>query len=395
MQLTLTEMQEMIETSVLEFLANEYDFLKRANSLKAPNAISPAIWQGFADMGWLGLPLAEADGGIDGGAMECGLLMRAFGRHLVIEPYLNSVLLATRLLAALGSVDQRATWLASLVVGSRRIVLAHDEADNSDCWAARATRATSKGSGYTLDGKKSLVAGAPGADGVLVSARREDGAHALFLLPRDTPGMTFTEHRALDGSRVADLTLEAVEVDAAALLGNGEDITEVLERFLCEAAVSQCWEASGAMQAAVEQTAAYTKERVQFGQSLSKFQVVQHRLAEMAVCCEEALSACQLAALHIDNDPASAKAMAALAKSKVGRGARLVAQNAVQLHGAMGVSEELAIASYFRKLLAFSQQYGSTAWNGERYGELMLDRHEYRVSRVLPTHQEQRIPHAA
>lgn len=383
MQLSLTEMQEMIESSVLEFLANEYDFLKRANSLKAPHAIAPSIWQSFADMGWLGLPLSEEDGGIDGHAMECGLLMRAFGRHLVVEPYLNSVLLGTRLLAELGSAEQRAAWLPSLVDGSRRLVLAHDELVNVDPWAPRATRARAQGDAYILDGKKSLVAGAPGADAVLLSAQLEDGAHALFILPLDAPGLTVTGCRTLDSGRAADLLLEGVQVSATARLGEAADVAPVLGRLIAEAIVGLCWEASGAMQAALEQTAAYTKERVQFGQSISKFQVVQHRLAEMAVCCEEALSACQLAALRIDSDPSTAMAMAALAKSKVGRGARLVAQEAVQLHGAMGVSEELAIASYFRKLLAFSQQFGSAAWHGERYGALMLDSEEYRASRVL------------
>ena len=383
MQLSLTEMQEMIESSVLEFLANEYDFLKRANSLKAPHAISPSIWQSFADMGWLGLPLSEDDGGIDGHAMECGLLMRAFGRHLVVEPYLPSVLLGTRLLAELGSAAQRDTWLPSLADGSRRIVLAHDELVNSDPWAPRATRAHGQGGGYVLNGKKTLVAGASGADAVLVSAQLEDGKHTLFLLPLDTPGVSVAACRSLDSGSAADLLLEGVQVAADARLGEADDVAPVLGRIIAEAIVSQCWEATGAMQAALEQTAAYTKERVQFGQSISKFQVVQHRLAEMAVCCEEALSACQLAALRIDSDPSTAMAMAALVKSKVGRGARLVAQEAVQLHGAMGVSEELAIASYFRKLLAFSQQFGSAAWHAERYGQLMLDSDEYRVSRVL------------
>lgn len=384
MLLSLTEMQEMIESSVLEFLANEYDFLKRANSLKASNAISSSVWGRFAEMGWLGLPLPEAEGGIDGHAMECGLLMRAFGRHLVVEPYLNSVLLGTRLLSALGSDEQRASWLPALVDGSRRVVLAHDELVSDDPWVPRATRARAEGQGFVLDGHKSLVQGAPGADAVLVSAQVGNGRHAVFMLPLDVPGLEIIEHRALDGSRAADLKLDGVKANMAALLGTEEDATAVLHRIVAEGVISQCWEASGAMQAALQQTAAYTQERVQFGQALSKFQVVQHRLAEMAVCCEEALSACQLAALRSDSDPAAARAMAAMAKARVGRGARFVAQEAVQLHGAMGVSEELAIASYFRKLLAFTQQSGRTTWHAERYGELMLDSGDYRISRVLP-----------
>ena len=381
MQLSLTELQEMIQASVLEFLTHEYDFLKRAGSLGAPHALSPAVWRGFADMGWLGLPLPEADGGIDGRAMECGLLMRAFGRHLVVEPYLNSVLLGTRLLAALGTQAQREDWLARLVAGEARVVLAHDEADRLDPWTARGTRAREEGGGWLLDGAKSLVAGAPGADALLVSASCADGAASLFLVRPDAPGLALSARRTLDGGAAADLVLAGVP---GVRVGDGADAAPVLRRLLAEAIVSLCWEASGAMHAALEQTAAYTRERVQFGQPLSKFQVIQHRLAEMAVCCEEALAACQLAALRIERDPASAPEMAALAKSKVGRGALYVAQQAVQLHGAMGVSEELAIASYYRKLLGFSQQYRDAGWFAGRYGELMLDGEAYRASRVLP-----------
>ncbi|WP_026354867.1 acyl-CoA dehydrogenase family protein [Massilia niastensis] len=385
MKLTLTELQEMIETSVLAYLTHEYDFLKRANSLAAPHALSPAVWESFAGMGWLGLPLPEDDGGIDGRALESGLLMRAFGRHLVVEPYLNSVLLGTRLLAELGTPAQREAWLPDLVAGSRRVVLAHDESANPDPWAARATRARAQGGAFVLDGRKSLVAGAPGADALLVSALGEDGAQALFLVPCDAPGLTLAERRTLDGGRAADLVLTEVRVDAGARLDAEDDAAPVLHRLLAEAIVSQCWEASGAMQAALEQTAAYTRERVQFGQPISKFQVIQHRLAEMAVHCEEALAACQLAALRIERDPQSAIEMAALAKAKLGRGALFVAQQAVQLHGAMGVSEELAIASYYRKLLGFSQQYGDAAWFAGRYGAIMLDSEAYRASRVLTT----------
>lgn len=385
MLLCLTELQEMIESSVLEVLGNEYDFNRRARSLVAEDGVVPQVWQAFAEMGWLGLPVAESEGGIGGRAMECGLLMRAFGRHLVVEPYLNAVLLGTRLIAECGRADQRGLWLPELVAGHRRVVLAHDERGVDDPWAPRVTRAFEQGGGYRIEGAKSIIAGAPGADAVLVSARTEIGGHALFLVPLDATGLTTHPCRMLDGGRAADLRFDGVFVDRAALLGEPVDATDVLGRIVAEAAVSECWEACGAMQAALEQTAAYTQQRVQFGKSISSFQVVQHRLAEMAVSCEEALAACQLAALSIERDAASAVSAAAMAKSKVGRGARFVAQEAVQLHGAMGVSEELPIASYFRKLLAYTQRSGGAARAGQRYGELMLLSDAWRHSRTLPS----------
>lgn len=382
MLLALTEMQEMISSSVNEFLAHEYSFLQRAASLKAPASLAPPVWQGFADMGWLGLPLAEDDGGIGGGAMESGLLMRAFGRNLVVEPYAASVLLGTRLLAAGGTQAQREQWLPMLIGGSARVVLAHDEALLRDPWRARQSRASAHGSGYRLDGAKSIVAGAPGADALLVTAQMDDGSDGLFIVPASAQGLALAPCRTLDGARAADVRLDGVLLERDACLAGGD-----LAAILAEAMVSQCWEASGAMQAALEQTAAYVNERVQFGQPIAKFQVVQHRLAEMAVCCEEALAACQLASLRIDSNPSSARAMAALAKSKVARGAQVVAREAVQLHGAMGVSEELAIASYFRKLLAFSQQGEDAGSAGQRYGALMLSSGHYRASRTLLTSQ--------
>lgn len=385
MLLYLTELQEMIESSVLEFLGNEYDFTKRARSLGAAGGVAPQVWQAFADMGWLGLPMSEADGGIGGRAMECGLLMRAFGRHLVVEPYVNAVLLGARLIAECGRADQRGEWLSELVAGHRRVILAHAERGVDDPWVPRLTRAFEQGGGFRIEGAKSLVAGAVGADAVLVSARTETGGHTLFLVPLDAPGLTVESCRLLDGGRAANLRFDGVFVDRSALLGEPADATDALGRILGEAIVSECWEACGAMQAALEQTAAYTQQRVQFGKSVSSFQAVQHRLAEMAVSCEEAVAACQLAALSIERDSASAVSAAAMAKSKAGRGARFVAQEAVQLHGAMGVSEELPIASYFRKLLAFTQCSGGTARAGQRYGELMLLSDAWRESRTLPS----------
>ena len=388
MLLSLTDLQAMIETSVVEFLDHEYDFLKRHVSLKSPDGINPLVWKSFAEMGWLGLPVSEELGGIDGGALESGLLMRAFGQRLVLEPFHNNVLLATRLLAECARSDQQASWLPDLIEGTQRLAFAHDEPDNLDPWAARKTRAIPQAQGFCLTGGKTLVMGASGANGVLLSASVEvpGGEHqALFLLPIDTPGLRLNLYPTLDGGHAADLLLNEIQVGRDSLLGNSTDSAVKLHEVIASGIVDLCWEAGGTMQAALQQTIGFTQDRVQFGKSISSFQVVQHRLAEMEVCCAEALAVCQLAALRIQRDPACATAMASLAKSKVGRGARYVAQEAVQLHGAMGVSDEMATASYFRKLLAFTQQSGSTAWHSERYGALMLDSGTWRESQSLPT----------
>lgn len=381
MLLAPTELQDMIESSVVEFLKHEYDFIRRTLSLDAPQGISPEAWNSFAEMGWLGLPVAEEEGGIGGGLMECGLLMRAFGQHLVVEPYLHSVMLGTRLLASPGHEELKQNWLADLIAGDRRVILAHEEPNPTSPWAAPHTLARREGDYHVLNGQKTLVLGGAGADAFVVSAVTDQGDTNLFLVERSAPGLSTRDYATLSGTHACDIQLDNVLVSAAHRLAVSKS---QLDLVLAEAIVMECWEATGAMQAALHQTAQYTQDRQQFGQSLSKFQVIQHRLAEMAVFCEEASAACQLATLKITQDPDCALHMAAMAKSKVGRGALQVAKDAVQLHGAMGVSEEMIIPSLFRKLLAFTQQYQSTAWFTKQYGEAMFDTAAWRESQVLP-----------
>ena len=383
MFLSATDLQEMIETSVLDYLRNEYDFVARHNSIKAEQGINPNVWQNFAEMGWLGLPLSEEEGGIGGGPIEAGLLMRAFGKALVVEPYLSCVLRGTRLFSLTANDAQKALWLDELVAGTKRLVLAHEERFESAPFAARKVTACAQAGGYSLNGEKVLVAGAQAADALIVTAEL-DGQTALFLVPTNTQGVTLKDQHALDSIHSADVILEQVTLSQDALLGASAQHTELLHQVLAEAMIAQCWEAVGAMQAAVEQTAAYTQDRHQFGKSLSSFQVVQHRLAEMAVAYEDSLAACQLASLKVQENPQNAIAMAALARSRVGRSARDVAQSAVQLHGAMGVSEELIVASIFRKLLAFHQQHGITQSFSAAYGQHMLNTGNWRYSQVLP-----------
>jgi alkylation response protein AidB-like acyl-CoA dehydrogenase len=385
MLLASTDLQEMIETSVLDFLSDEYDFIARGNSLKGPHAINASVWQNFADMGWLGLPVSEEDGGIAGGQIEAGLLMRAFGRHLVVEPYLASVLRGIQLFSKVANAEQKGAWLASLTEGHKRVVLAHEERFESAPFGVRSTTATANGQGgYVLNGCKVLVAGAPGADAVIVSARLDNGQCGLFLIETNHPGLQLTVQHTLDSAQAADVQLIDVTVASNALLGDPESNHSILEHVVASAIIAECWEAVGAMQAALEQTATYTRDRQQFGKSLSSFQVVQHRLAEMAVACEDSLAACQLAALRTQETPSNAAHMAAFARSRVGRAAREVSQAAVQLHGAMGVSEELMVASLFRKLLSFHQRHGTTANFSAAYGHHMLTTGNWRHSQVLP-----------
>ena len=386
MRLTLTNEQALIESSVLAFLAREYDFGLRQTSLQAIHGCNPHIWRQFAEMGWLALTLPEDAGGLGAGVFESGLLMRAFGRHLVLEPFAAGALLASPLLASRGRPDQRAVWLALLANGSKRAAFAHQETARPLDIEPRSTTARRSGNAWHLHGSKQLVQGAAGADLLLVSASVPEGmGQRIFMMAPDAPGLTIRAARSSDGSHAADLVMDGVQLGDADILGEDVDATDAIENACARYLVALAWEASGAMQALQEQTATYVRQRNQFGQPLAKFQVVAHRLAEMAVCCEEAVAACQLAALRIDAGAPDPMNLAAMVKSKVGRESRYVAQQAVQLHGAMGITEELPVASYFRKLTAFAQQGGSTTAHSRQFGNAMLQTEGWTQSGTLVT----------
>ena len=387
MNLRLTEEQTLIEASVRSLLDGEYSFAQRQRSIEAPDGCRSELWAKFADMGWLALPLSEEAGGLGGGALETGLLMRAFGRHLVVEPYLACAVLAGGVVAGMGRPGQVSAWLPGLMEGRLRLAVAHEEASQRNPWERAKTSAVRRGEKWELRGAKRLARGALGADALLVTATEvATGAvpeqERVFLVSPGTPGLNIQAARCTDGAHAADLKLDGVLVPGVDLLDAGSP--EALQAILARSIVALCWEAVGAMTAALEMTVGYAHQRVQFGRALIQFQVVEHRLAEMAVCCEESLAACEMAALRLDRGDADVAGLASMAKAKVGRCARFVAQQAVQLHGAMGVTEELPIASYFRRLMAFTQQYGATDWHAQAFAEGQLRNSGWRYSRTLP-----------
>lgn len=390
MQLDLTPEQLLLSDSVCDVLEAEYGMTSRQASIEHPEGCRPELWQRFVDLGWLMLPLPEESGGLGGNMIDLGIVMQAFGRKLVVEPYLASAVVAGRLLARIRDM-QTDCWLARMLNGDGRAVLAHSELDCAtpftmpNCQAMRRSQSNKPDQdNWLLTGFKPLVSGAPGATVLLVSARDEYGQTGLFGVAPDTSGLRLHGCRLSDGSHAADLYLS--QVPARRLGNKNGDHLPLVQYALAEAIVALCWEAHGTMRAALNGTAAYTGTRMQFGHPLSQFQVVQHRLGEMLVCCEEALAACQLAALRIDSHPANLEVAldaALMAKNKVGRAARFIAQEAVQLHGAMGVCEELPIAAMFRKLTGFGQQFCSTGLAAAFFGRRQLASGAWRGSQTL------------
>lgn len=369
MQTTLTEEQQLIQASALDWLRERYDLRQREASLHRDGGNAQA-WQAFAEMGWLGLPLPQDCGGLEAGLLEAGLLAQALGRHLVVEPWLACVMQAARLLARAGSAAQCKQWLTGVIDGSHRLALAHRETDEQ-----QPTRLLGEGDGWRLHGSKLAVAGAAGALRWIVSAIDAQGATRLCLVDPQASGVHCKAYDSTDGARAADLRFEGVAVAAADVLGTADDNDAALQHTLAEAQVAALWQGTGTMQAALDHTVAHVQQRRQFGQPLAQFQSVQHRLAEMAVHCAEAQAACELATLRLSADDSNTNAAwraAHMAGSKVLRAAREVAQGSVQLHGAMGVCEELAIAPGFRALLALEAALGGAAAQGTSLGHALL-----------------------
>lgn len=381
MNLARTEDQRLIESSALNWLGAHYDFREREAGVHRDGG-SASVWQSFAGLGWLGMPLPAVHEGLELGSIDCGVLMHAMGRHLVVEPVHACVYEAASLLAEAGNPEQQARWLPGVVDGGHRLALAHCDSIHMLPWDMPALRATPTNAGWRLEGVKRGIAAGPGAERWIVSALTAQGKLALFLVDPQTEGLHVSAFDTTDGRRAADAVFNGVSLPNESRLSGAADEAAVLRRVMARATVLRCWEAAGVMQAALEQTVAYTQQRQQFGQSISQFQVVQHRLAEMAVHAAEALAACELATMRLElaHDQVDA---ASMARTKVVAGSQFVAKEAVQLHGAMGVCEELPIAATFRHLLAFSQLDGSAARHASRRGHGLLMTRAHEVSQTL------------
>ncbi|MEN3149018.1 acyl-CoA dehydrogenase family protein [Neorhizobium sp. IRAMC:178] len=372
MDLNYSDEQLLLKESAERFLKERYNFEKRGKIIGSETGLDAGIWVEMADLGWLALPFAEENGGLGGGQVEISLIMEAIGRVLMVEPYLASVILAGGMVEKLGSEEQRAKILGGLMAGTSRPALAHAERQMGFDLGNIATTATKNGGEFLILGEKMLVPGGPFADVFLVSARVE-GALKLFAVPADASGMIRTEVKLVDGSRASDLVLDNVSVPASALLGAAADTLAEIEAAYDRANAALASEAVGIMDALMDATVAHTKERVQFGKPLAAFQALQHRMAEMAVKCQEARASALLATLSVDAPRAMRVRGVSGARAKIGKVSRVVAQEAIQLHGAMGFSEEMPIGAWFRRLYAIENSLGTTADHLKRYGEIIRD----------------------
>jgi alkylation response protein AidB-like acyl-CoA dehydrogenase len=366
MDFTFTEEQQMLLDTTRRFVAKDYGFeTRRQIKEKSPEGFSREVWQSLADIGLLSLNVPEEDDGLGGSPIDTMLVMNAVGEGLLLEPYLASAVLATRMIAALGNDEQRTALLPALAAGEKIAVLAHDEPSTRFDWQAVETRAWPVGNGYVLTGHKSVVPHGASADVLLVTARLaqtgEHGPLAVFAVPRDAAGMRQVPYATVDGVRASEVWMNQVFVPAGALLDADSDTEARLEEILDIGLAAVCAEAVGALDKLLAATVEYARNRKQFGVPIGKFQALQHRMADMVLHIEQARSMSYLAAVRCtDVDRAARRRAMSAAKVVIGQACRFVGQQAVQLHGGMGVTDELDVSHYFKRLMAIELQFGST-----------------------------------
>ncbi|WP_040799455.1 acyl-CoA dehydrogenase family protein [Nocardia higoensis] len=377
MDFTLTEEQQLLRDTVAGYLAARYDLEKSRAAIKTGEGWQPAIWRGFAEeLGILGATLPEEVDGMGGGAAELLVIAEELGRALVAEPFIDTVVVGAGLLGRSGGREE---LLRGIVAGSVRTAFAALEPTSGNVLHAVRTTARRDGDEWVLDGVKILVTSAPLATHLIVSARtsgeeRDTDGLSLFVLPFDPQnlpaGVEYHGYRTIDDRQAADFVFTGLRLPADALLGAEGQAWAVVEPTAAHAIAAISAEAVGLLRKVFTDTVEYTKQRQQFGVPISSFQALQHRMVDMYMELEQAAAASQLAGAALSAEPAERARALSAAKVTIGRAARFIGQNAVQLHGAMGMTEELAIGHYFKRLTVLEREFGSTDYHRTRYAEL-------------------------
>ena len=376
MNFSLNEEQRLLTDSVERFVRENCSLDQHRALVSSELGYSERSWRQMADLGWLGIDVPEAYGGIGGGPVETMVLMEAFGAGLVLDPYFPSVVLGGNLVAMAGSEAQKQAILPALVAGELKLAFAWVEAQAGYDLFDVETMAERRDGGYVMNGAKGVVLGAATADKLIVSARTTGGSRdrdgiGLFLVDHGASGVKLRDYRTVDGLRAAEVAFENVTVGDDAVLGDPRGALPVIEAVAERAIVALCAEAVGAMDVIVRSTAEYLKIRKQFGRPIGTFQVLQHQFTDMLIASEEARSMMYVATLRLGERDAGLRAKAVSgAKHLIGRHGRLIGQRAIQLHGGMGMSEEMSVGHYFKRLTMIDVMFGDEAYHLKRYAAL-------------------------
>ena len=372
MDFDLSEEQRLLKESVDGLLNNSYDFDHRKKYMAEKGGWSKAVWSKLAEQGLLGLPFSEDDGGFGAGAVETMIVMEAMGKALMLEPYLATVVMAGGFLRHGASAEQKAAHIPGIIDGSKTFAFAQLEKNSRYDLHDVATSAKKKGAGWVIDGEKFVVLNGENADTLIVTARTKGGQRdktgiGAFIVPANAKGVTRKGYPTQDGLHAADITLTGVEVGADAAIGDPDNALPLIERVVDDARTAMCAEAVGAMDESLKTTVEYLKTRKQFGVPIGSFQTLQHRAADMFVALEQARSMSMFATMAADFDNARERATAvAAAKVQIGKSAKFVGQQSIQLHGGIGMTQEAKIGHYFKRLTMIENTFGDTDYHLRR-----------------------------
>jgi len=374
MDFSFTEEQTLLRNSVSKYLADNYKFETFKKISRTDPGWSSANWKQFAELGLLAAPLPEEHGGLGGGPVDTMIVMEEFGRALVVEPYVQTVVVGAGFIGR-GSNAQKSEWLPKIAGGETVIAFAFAEPQGRFNFADLTTTAKKQGANYVLNGQKAVVLGGPWADTLIVTARtagaqRDAKGVSVFLVDKKSKGVVTRDYPTVDGLRASEITFENVEVPASNLIGAANDGLVLIEQVTDEAIAAHAAEAVGAMKVLLDATVEYSKTRKQFGVPIGKFQVLQHRMVDMFMNAEQSASITLMVTLKLGESETERKKAASAAKVQIGKAGRFIGQQAVQIHGGMGMTDELSVGHYFKRLTMLDTLYGNVDHHLKRYAAL-------------------------
>jgi len=375
MDFNFNQEQTLLQNQVAQFIQRDYEWEKRQVLVASDLGFSSENWKTFAGLGWLGISLSEKSGGCGGSALESMIIMEEFGKGLVVEPFLETVILCAGLIDSCGNEEQKADLLGPVISGEMHLALGFTEPQSRFNLADVTTEAKKKNGDYLVSGFKSVVMNGPNADKLIISARtsgKQDDREgiSLFVIDRNLEGVSLRNYPTVDGRRASEVTLENVIIPSNLLLSEEGKGFQHLEGAIDGATLAICAEAVGAMEVLYKATVEYTKTREQFGQAIGKFQVLQHRMVDMFMEYEQSKSLLYMATIkNVEGSKDTKKAISGL-KYQVGKAAKFIGQQSVQLHGGMGVTEELSVGHFFKRLTTIITIFGNTDYHLKRYSQL-------------------------
>jgi len=375
MDFTFNEEQTLIQDQVDQFVQKEYDWETRQSLSNSDLGFGEDNWKKFAELGWLGISVSEESGGFGGSAIESMLIMEAFGKGLVVEPFLETMIMSGGILDNHGSDQQKSSILEPAIAGEMQLALAYAEPQSRFNLSDVVTEAKEKDENFILNGYKSVVMNGPSADKIIVSARTsgsqmEEEGISLFIVDAGSEGLNRTNYKTVDGKRASDITIENLSVSNENIIGQINSGFAILDSAIDTAILAISAEAVGAMEVLYKTTVEYTKTREQFGTAIGKFQVLQHRMVDMFMEYEQCKSLLYMATMKHEEGSVDAKKAISGLKYQVGKAGKFIGQQAVQLHGGMGVTDELNVGHYFKRLTTVGTIFGNTDYHLKKYTSL-------------------------